>query len=792
MGLEKYAIECNPVANEKAIIKADKYRITILTDALARFEYSPNGIFEDRPTQKVVDRSFDVPEYRVREDGELHIYTSKLEIHYNKREFSKSGLSIRIGGGAGGDSIWYYGEPCRDFLGTARTLDNIDGACELEPGVQSMMGGAVLDDTGSMALLPDGSVEPRSKENIDFYFFGYGPDFLGCLKDFYHLCGKTPLLPRYALGNWWSRYHKYDEKEYKDLMERFEREKIPFSVAVIDMDWHLVDVPEEYGGGWTGYTWNKELFPNPPEFLSWLHDHNMKVTLNVHPADGIRAYEDCYERVAKRMGIDPSTKETVAFDITDEKFINTYFEEVHHPMEEEGVDFWWIDWQQGSISKKEGLDPLWMLNHYHYLDSKWKGNRPMTFSRYAGPGSHRYPIGFSGDSIVTWNSLDFQPFFTVNATNIGYGWWSHDIGGHMLGTQDDELTTRWMQFGVFSPINRLHSSSMPFVGKEPWRYGMEAEHVMKDFLRLRNALIPYLYTMNRYASRDGVPLMLPNYYKGEASFELVYTRMETKNNYYFGSELYVSPITEPMDPKVRVAKAITKIPDGVWYDFFTGHRYEGGVTMNLWRPLNQMPVLAKAGGIVPLKDMTEYDNSVDNPSAFEIKVFPGANGNFTIWEDQGDTPEDLDENWASTELVWDCEGKKQFVINATKGNLSVIPEKRSFKMDFYHIADSKVSVTVDGKEINAKCMNNGEKLQVEIPETSVNKTIVISFPEGAVEIENPIMKEISEILQRAQVETILKVNLLGAIAKRGKAAAASLETYNPPKALLGALLEVLS
>jgi alpha-glucosidase (family GH31 glycosyl hydrolase) len=139
-------------------------------------------------------------------------------------------------------------------------------------------------------------------------------------------------------------------------------------------------------------------------------------------------------------------------------------------MEEEGVDFWWIDWQQGNTTKIEGLDPLWMLNHYHYLDSRRSGARGLTFSRYAGPGSHRYPVGFSGDTVISWDSLAFQPYFTANASNIGYGWWSHDIGGHMMGYRDDELYLRWLEFGVLSPIMRLHSTAIEVLGKEPWKY----------------------------------------------------------------------------------------------------------------------------------------------------------------------------------------------------------------------------------------------------------------------------------------------------------------------------------
>lgn len=795
MSLEKYKIDARPVANEKSIIKGDCYRITMLTSALVRFEYCKDGVFEDRATQKVYNRDFPVPEFRVREDEELHIFTDSLEIHYDKKAFSKNGLSIsaRNAVGPGGDSIWHYGEPTRDFKGTARTLDQVNGACALEPGVQSVMSGAVMDDTGSMAIKEDGFVEPRSKEKIDFYFFGYGARFLDCLKDFYYLCGNTPLLPRYALGNWWSRYHKYDEAEYKELIERFEREKIPFSVAVVDMDWHPVDIDPIYGGGWTGYTWNRELFPDPPKFMEWLHEHNLKITLNVHPADGVRAFEDAYPRVAEKMGIDPETKEAVVFDIANEKFIETYFEDLHHPMEEEGVDFWWIDWQQGSVTKIEGLDPLWMLNHYHYLDSKWKGNRALTFSRYAGPGSHRYPIGFSGDTHITWESLEFQPYFTANATNIGYGWWSHDIGGHMFGYKDDELYTRWVQLGVFSPINRLHSSNMEFMGKEPWKYGIEAETIIKEFLQLRNALVPYLYTMNRYASRDGLPLILPMYYKGKLSMADIFGMSGTRNNYYFGTELMVSPITEPVDKESCMAKAKTKIPEGAWYDFFTGHRYNGEVAMDLWRPLGEMPVLAKAGAIVPLKDMEIYDNSIDNPERLEVRIYPGSDGSFTLWEDQGDTAEDLDENWVATELQfnWNCE-EKNFRIAAAVGNTSVIPQKRDWRLVFYHVENAAVKVLVGGKETDAVVGFEKGKLTVKVTGVPVTEEIQLVFTEGLTECENPIVEEAFTIIERAQISYMLKMPLMEAVRSKGRKAAAVILSQNAPKSVTGALLEVLA
>src|SRR5699024_737172 len=139
-------------------------------------------------------------------------------------------------------------------------------------------------------------------------------------------------------------------------------------------------------------------------------------------------------------------------------------------------------------------------------------NNGVILSRYAGPGSHRYPIGFSGDTFITWASLKFQPYFTSTASNVGYTWWSHDIGGHYGGSRDEELAMRWIQLGVFSPINRLHSSNSMFTGKEPWNFRETIQKSMSKYLHLRHELLPYLYTMNVQTAQEFHPLVLPMYY----------------------------------------------------------------------------------------------------------------------------------------------------------------------------------------------------------------------------------------------------------------------------------------
>ncbi|MGH3372801.1 MAG: TIM-barrel domain-containing protein, partial [Nocardioidaceae bacterium] len=533
---------------------------------------------------------------------------------YDKGPFSPEGLSVLAKGDfSSHDNMWRFGQSVANLGGTARTLDDVDGACELEDGILSRNGIAVVDDSGTMLLTDEGWVAPRDSGNIDLYVFAYGRDYRDAVKALYRLTGKQPLLPRFALGNWWSRYHPYSAGEYVDLIDRFTRERLPFSVGVIDMDWHITEVDPSYGNGWTGYTWNRDLFPDPAGFLAALHERGLRISLNVHPADGIRAFEDAYEPMAARMGIDPASGLPVNFDPADPDFIDAYLEEVHHPLEADGVDFWWLDWQSGNYSKLPGLDPLWILNHFHYLDSGRAGRRPLTFSRYAGVGSHRYPVGFSGDTVISWASLHFQPYFTATASNIGYGWWSHDIGGHFFGRKDDELATRWVQFGVFSPVMRLHSAADPFNSKEPWRFDERADRVMRRFLRPRHQLLPYLYSMNHRAHVDDEPLVQPMYYEHPWE-EQAYL---ATNQYLFGSELMVAPITTPVVPELRLGRVRTWIPDGTWIDFFTGLVYRGGRSAYLHRDLDSIPVLARSGAIVPLVPEDEVTNDTGNPEVVE-------------------------------------------------------------------------------------------------------------------------------------------------------------------------------
>ena len=759
MQLHRHSFKTQSIAHPEAIVGGTgNFRFTVLTDGLLRYEWADDGCFEDRASVLAVNRRLPVPEFRVKESDEsVEIITSRYHLTYDRKPFSPGGLSVVVKGAFWEHgSLWRYGEKFENLGGTARTLDEANGRIPLGPGVASRKGFATLDDSQSMLFDDEHMVGTRKPGNrVDGYLFAYGHDYPGAVKALYALSGSQPLLPRWALGNWWSRYYAYHADEYLELMDQFRNRGIPISVAVIDMDWHLVNsdprVTEAGVTGWTGYTWNKDLFPDPEGFLAELRRRNLKTSLNDHPADGVHRYEDSYEDMAKALGHDTTHGDGIPFNITDRKFMDAYFDILHRRLENQGVDLWWVDWQQGPHSRIPGIDPLWVLNHFHFLDSGNSDKRPMTFSRYAGPGSHRYPVGFSGDSHITWESLDFQPEFTATASNIGYGWWSHDIGGHMFGEKNDDLLIRWVQYGVFSPIFRLHSSCNPWNLKEPWNLEPNFEAIMSHFMRLRHRLIPYLYTANEESAVKDKPLVQPMYWV-HPSYNEAY---DYKNQFYFGSELMVAPITTPQDVKLRLSKVRTWFPPGRHVDIFNGAVYDGDREMWINRRLENYPVFAREGAIIPLDAAPEPENSCENPSALEVIIVVGANGRFEIVEDDGMGASADRVNFTRTPVVFD-QAKGTVEIGPAAGASTRLCY-RSWTVRFAGFTSpNKVSVFIDGTEKKVTVTKASNGCLLMIGECPVASKIVIKVNENPQLDVTDYIPRIKEFLLYVQMELQLK------------------------------------
>lgn len=778
-GNKRFVYETRPLALTQNIVQGEKYRFTVLTPSLLRMEYSECGIFEDRASQSVFFRDFPATAFsRQQKDGKLIIETANLILVYQEdAPFSQDTLSVKLK--IEPASTWHYGEAFEDLGGTIKTLDDINGRTELDAGVCSRNGFSVMDDSRTMLLNEEGWVEVRRPGTIDCYFWGYGFGYLDAVKDLYRLTGPAPLLPAYALGNWWSRYHDYTQQEYQELILRFEQEEIPFSVSVVDMDWHITKIPEEYHNGdgkeftsgWTGYSWNKELFPDYKGFLRFLKEHHLKTSLNLHPAQGVGCHEDMYEEMAKACGVDPATKERVRLDVLSPEFMEKYFDILHHPYEADGVDFWWMDWQQGTSywwiheANKDGklqdarevLDPLWMLNHLHIADIQRNGKRPMFFSRFSGPGSHRYPVGFSGDTYVTWASLDFQPYFTATASNIGYSWWSHDIGGHRSGYRDEELNIRWLQLGVFSPINRLHSSNTEFIRKEPWCFSEETQQIMKRWLRLRHLMFPYIYTMNYRNYQDLQPMVQPMYY----AYPKKNGAYEVKNQFFFGSELMVAPITKPGNPITQMGSTQVWLPEGDWFDFFSGQRYDGkqGRILSVHRKRTDYPVFAKAGAIVPM----QRDYVLGAGENLDVVVFPGADNSFVLYEDAGEGDAFKKGAFAQTKMCLRWGKEPAFTVKPAKGMISLLPKCRNYRFILRgYSSDITVSALVNGiKTAATTCYDSQTRSMVVALSASITDEIELQICGDRLLAGNgDVATRCSDLLQRMNLDLDTKVQVM--------------------------------
>ncbi len=706
-------VKTSPVAAEENVVLWADYRVTVLGERLFRLEKSENGVFRDRATQAVWYRNAEKQNFTF-VDGKdtAMIETPACKLLLRKE---RGQVCVEI------DNRRVMANNMGNLLGTYRTLDGYDGEdyvyadpptkIQLGSGVCSKTGVAVLDDSKSFSLNENGEVIDEQADGTDEYIFAFGKDYRAAVRALYDLTGTPPLVPRFALGNWWSRYHIYTDKEYLRVLSTFDEREVPLTVATIDMDWHYsTRVDEQFSItesglktkeivgrdadlGWTGYTWNHELFPDPKSFLTKIEDKNLKITLNLHPSDGVRFWEEAYEKMGEVLGFDTSEKRRIPFDFTSSAFINAYFEVLHRPHEEIGVDFWWMDWQQRNIpwTREEGYDPLWALNHYHYLDNAHVSETPVILSRYAGVGSHRYPVGFSGDTYVTWKTLAYLPYFTLTASNVGYVWWSHDIGGHHNGEKSDELFVRHLQYGVFSPINRLHCTHNDTITKEPWAYRKGAGLIAEEFLRLRHRMIPYLYSASEKTTSEGAALVEPLYYEWDCAPAYRY-----KNEYLFGRELLVVPVTNRCYPD-GYARVRAWLPEGKWTDIFTGDSYEvaeGGKELVLYRTLDSIPVLARAGSALPFA--MDKGNDSGNPEKLEVWAYSGK-GEYTLYEDGKQSKQ---EGQLRTKFVLDesqTEGvRMQSLTISSCGNGEVIPQNRKLFVRFKDLPFGAVTLFVDG------------------------------------------------------------------------------------------------
>lgn len=743
-------------AREDCTFKGNKYRITVLSDVLLRFEYSETGKFNDYPTIFAINRNFaKKPVFTVKQDEKyINITNDYFILEYSKEKpyiasklVPDSNLRITL---KGTDKLWYFGNPeVKNLKGTTYSFDNKTNI-SLSKGLYNLDGFASIDDTMSPVFISDGTIKKNPSDALDVYVFIYKNDFQKALDSYFELTGKPSFIPRYALGVCWNKNEDYTEEELKDIISNFNKINIPLSSILLGSKWNL----NKEGKTLSNYKFDNEKYKNLEQTINDIHQKNVFLGVTINPKNGITPYDNGYQSLKTKLNIIKDG--VIPINVYNTVILETFLNETLTNL---NIDFIKID------EITEDKIKTFMLIHYIYINlSKNMQRRGLIFSRNPGIASHRYPALYSGNTKVSWKTLKYLPYFNITSSNLGLSYYSHDIGGYEGGVEDSELYTRYVQFGTYSPIFRFSSKEGRYYKREPWKWDIFTESIVKDYIRIRHRLIPYIYSEMYKYSKDGINLIKPLY----LDYEKILDEPLYKNEYHFGKELFVCPITEPKDKVMNRVVHRMYLPEGTWYDFKTGKKFPGGKRYVTFYKDEDYPVYAKSGAIVPMAILDENNlNSVKPPEKMEIQVFPGVSNNYDLYEDDGVTNLYKEGYYIVTNIDYNYrKNNYTLILRPTQGKTGIIPDKRDYKIKFRNTKRPEyVKVNVGRFEVEFTTRSDENDFIIEVPNVPTNQQLTINCGGEAIEIDavRLINEDIDEIISGLLIETTLKEKIASII-----------------------------
>lgn len=735
-------------AREECTFKGNKYRITILSDVLIRLEYSETGKFNDYPTIFALNRRFsNKPILTVKQDEKyINITNDYFILEYNKEKpyiasklVPDSNLRITL---KGTDKLWYFNNPeVKNLKGSTYSFDKSNFT--LSKGLYNLDGFVSIDDSMSPVFISDGTVKKNPSDGLDVYVFIYKNDFQKALDSYFELTGKPSFLPRYALGTCWNKNEEYNEEDLLNIIDNFNKIDIPLTSIILGDKWNL----NKEGNTLSNYKFDNEKYKDINSTLDSIHNKNVFLGLSINTKNGITPCDNGYQTLKSKLNI---TKDgIIPINVYNTTILETFLNETLSNL---NVDFIKID------DITEDKVKSFMLMHYVYKNlSKTMNRRGLILSRNSGISSHRYPTLYSGNTKVSWKTLKYLPYFNITSSNIGLSYWSHDIGGYEGGVEDSELYTRYVQFGTYSPIFRFSSKEGRYYKREPWKWDIFTESIVRDYIRIRHRLIPYIYSEMYKYSKDGINLIKPLY----LDYEKILDEPLYKNEYHFGKELFVCPITEPKDKVMNRVVHRIYLPEGTWYDFKTGKKFPGGKRYVTFYKDEDYPVYARSGAIVPMAVLDENNlNSVKPPKKMEIQVFPGVSNNYNLYEDDGVTNLYKEGYYIITNIDYNYrKNNYTLIIRPIEGKTGIIPDKRDYKIKFRNTKRPEyVKVNVGRFEVEFTTRSDENDFIIEVPNVPTNQQLTINCGGEAIEIDavRLINEDIDEIISGLLIETTLK------------------------------------
>jgi len=548
---------------------------------------------------------------------------------------------------------------------------------------------------------------PNAKQ-LDYVVF-YGPEADSVIASYRYLTGRVPMFPQWAYGFWQCRERYSSGTHLVETVKEFRKRKLPMDVIV--QDW-------QYWGkyGWGVPKFDETHYPNPTGFIKELHDLNAHFNISVwenldQKSEVAKAYVDQKLFIPNSPWVDvfnPLARET-------------HWNALNQNLFTHGVDSWWMDAtepENDALKGKKtylGRGEFFRLTYPLFVSQAvYEGQRKTTLdkrvcilTRSAFLGQQKYGIiNWSGDIGGTWDTYKRQIVAGLNYTITGFPYWTTDIGGFFrpgnaqyTDEKYQELLTRWYQWGTFNPIFRVHGY---MTETEPWKYGQKVEDNMRKMLNLRYRLLPYIYSEAWQVSKNGSTLMRPlvmDFKEDTAAVGKAY-------QYMFGKSILVAPIIE-----AGVSEWNVYLPQcSGWYDFWTGKRFNGGQTLKTDASLDKIPLFVKAGSIVPMGDFIQYAGEKKD-SEIEIRIYEGANGEFVLYEDEGDNYNYEKGAYSSISFSWN-DAQKTLTINKREGSFSGMIVNRKFNLV---LVSANKGYGVEADQSKSRVINyTGKKLSLKL------------------------------------------------------------------------------
>ena len=669
--------------------------------------------------------------------------------------------------------------------GYRRDLDTANGSVKTNPGLLYQDGWSLLDDSASAGYdQATDTVTPASdhggKQYQDGYVFGYGNDYRHALQELAVLTGPTKLLPRWAYGVWYSEYYDRSQADYLAIAKQFKEQGVPVDVMAIDTDYKVGSPTNEGDSKWDGWSVDPARIPDMTSLLADWHAEGIHNTLNIHPSISGSDPRFAQAQATAKGKLTKGDGDRWLFDWSDPDQLKAYFD-LHTAMQPKGVDMWWLDWCCSEVSKysANGVTPDAFINQqYAKATNEALGGRGLAFSRaygsltaggYGNPqpvptgpwADKRTTVHFTGDTTSSWDMLLAEVGYTPGeSAATGLASISHDIGGHngaqygITGAEPgttqlpEDLYARWVQLGTFQPIDRLHSNHSD---RLPWQYPAAANASAKQFLDLREDLLPLTYTLAAQATATGTPILQPlylQYPEAQQSYAMA------GSEYLYGPDVLVAPVTTANDSSGKATRSVWFPAGSTWTDWFTGTTYQGGTTAQVTTGLDAMPVFVKSGGIVPTRSHHVANDGSGPLDAVTLRVATGANGSFALHEDAGEDTATggtganaaVDATTTADATSRAAAGSASTAVRYTQqtdgGQLDIAPADGSFAGQVrdrswtatFTDTDRPTTVTVDGRAVPQTGWTydaDARTLTVPVAERSVTKRTVVRFSTAA-------------------------------------------------------------